>query len=65
MANQLAIAPSQLPGFPGDDPTMTFPLRLSPFEKFVLWDERPSKPMTSFIELHFASPLDSRRLQAA
>ncbi len=65
MANQLAIAPSQLPGFPGDDPTMTFPLRLSPFEKFVLWDERPSQPMTSFIELHFASPLDSRRLQAA
>ncbi len=65
MASSLTIAPSKLPGFPGDDPTMTFPLRLSPFEKFVLWDERQRQPMTSFIELHFASPLDARKLLAA
>ncbi len=44
---------------------MTFPLRLSPFEKFVLWDERQQQPMTGFIELHFASPIDVERLQAA
>ncbi len=48
-----------------NDPDMTFPLRLTPFEKFVLWDERPQQPMTGFVELHFASPLDARRLQAA
>ena len=65
MASSLAIATSKLPGFPGDDPTMTFPLRLSPFEKFILWDERQRQPMTSFIELHFASPLDPSRLLGA
>lgn len=62
--SSLAMAPSQLPGFPGDDPTMTFPLRLSPFEKFILWDERQRQPMTSFIELRFASPLDVGKLLA-
>ncbi|MEZ6074621.1 MAG: hypothetical protein R3C56_02785 [Pirellulaceae bacterium] len=51
MANDpLADAPVTLPGFPVDDPAMTFPLRLSPFEKFILWDERERQPMTGFIE---------------
>ncbi len=35
-----------------------FPLRLSPFERFFLWDERPPHPATSFTELHFATPLN-------
>lgn len=65
MARLLADVPVTLPGFPVDDPAMTFPLRLSPFEKFILWDERERQPMTGFIELHFAAPLDVRRLQAA
>ncbi len=42
-----------------------FPLRLSPFEKFILWDERPQQPMNSFIELHFESLLDEPLLEAA
>lgn len=42
-----------------------FPLPLSPFEKFVIWDERPEHPMTSFIELHFETKLDTARLENA
>ncbi|MFN3191802.1 MAG: hypothetical protein ACE361_14925 [Aureliella sp.] len=35
-----------------------FPLPLSPFEKFLLWDETVTCPMNSFIELHFDDHLD-------
>ncbi|MEM8736211.1 MAG: hypothetical protein AAGG44_18415, partial [Planctomycetota bacterium] len=35
-----------------------FPLALSPFEKFLLWDETDTCPMNSFIELHFDDALD-------
>lgn len=42
-----------------------FPLRLSPFEKFIVWDERPPHPMNSFIELHFESLLDRDILRQA
>jgi len=43
----------------------TFPLRLSPFEKFVLWDERPRQPLTGYVELRFSTPLDAARLETA
>ncbi len=46
-------------------PAGIFPLPLSPFEKFILWDERPRQPMTFFIELHFQSELDVQRLTAS
>jgi hypothetical protein len=42
-----------------------FPLALSPFEKFVLWDETTAHPMTSFIELHFASGVNFQVLEDA
>lgn len=35
----------------------TFPLRLSAFEKYLLWDETPIQPMTMFIEMHFIDPI--------
>ncbi len=35
-----------------------FPLPLTPFEKYLIWDETALQPMTSFIELHFDSRLD-------
>ncbi len=65
MASCLTVTPSKVPGFPGDDPSTIFPLRLTPFEKFILWDERPRQPMTSFIELYFSLPLDHDKLVAA
>lgn len=42
-----------------------FPLPLSPFEKYVIWDECSAQPMSSFIELHFANHLDVRLLERA
>lgn len=42
-----------------------FPLPLSPFEKLIVWDERPPHPMNSFIELHFESLLDRDILSRA
>ncbi|TWU67439.1 hypothetical protein [Crateriforma conspicua] len=35
----------------------TFPLRLTAFEQLLVFDDDPACPMTSFIELHFATPL--------
>ncbi len=65
MASCPTTAPTRQLGFPGDDPSTFFPLRLTPFEKFVLWDERPRQPMTSFIELYFSLPLDLIKLTTA
>ncbi|MEZ6135101.1 MAG: hypothetical protein R3C53_09350 [Pirellulaceae bacterium] len=42
-----------------------FPLPLTPFEKFVLWDETIDHPMTSSIRLIFESKLDFDVLQDA
>ena len=42
-----------------------FPMQLTPFEKFLIWDERPQHPMNSFIELHFDSQLDTSLLEDA
>jgi hypothetical protein len=49
----------------GKIPADLFPLPLSPFEKFVLWDETLEHPMVSYVELHFDSVLDHQRLQEA
>lgn len=38
-------------------PLDIFPLRLSAFEKYLIWDETPDQPMNSFFELHFLDPL--------
>ncbi|MEM6362793.1 MAG: hypothetical protein AAF745_00090, partial [Planctomycetota bacterium] len=42
-----------------------FPLRLAPLEQFLVLDDQENCPRTSFIELHFASPLQSDRLADA
>lgn len=42
-----------------------FPLPLAPIENYLVFDDRPDCPMTSFIELHFASPLQERVLAEA
>jgi hypothetical protein len=50
---------------PTDGEFSLFPLALTPFEKFVLWDEKSSQPMTSFIELQFQTPFDRELLSDA
>ncbi|MEM9825358.1 MAG: hypothetical protein AAF958_02155 [Planctomycetota bacterium] len=45
--------------------TDVFPLPLSPLEKFFLWDDRPSCPMTSFFELQFDGILNRSWLDEA
>ena len=45
--------------------TKMFPLRLTPFELFLVQDEAHDCPMTSFIELHFSNPMQPTVLQAA
>lgn len=47
----------------GKIPVDLFPLPLTPFKKFVLWDETLAHPMVSYVELHFDSVLDQQRLQ--
>lgn len=42
-----------------------FPLPLSAFEKYALWDETPECPMSFFVELHFDSPVNVMVLQSA
>ena len=42
-----------------------FPLPLTPFELFVVHDEKRDCPITSFIELHFSGPMQREILQAA
>lgn len=42
-----------------------FPMPLAPIEKFLVLDDRPECPMTSFIELHFASELQIDLLKKA
>jgi hypothetical protein len=49
----------------GKIPADLFPLPLSPFEKFVLWDGTLEHPMISYVEMHFDSALDHQRLQEA
>lgn len=64
----LVIEPSQLllttepsANLPAD----LFPLPLTPFEQYVLLDDLPAQPMTAFVQLTFASPLDQVRLEQA
>lgn len=42
-----------------------FPLPLAPFEKFLVLDDRPDCPITSFIELHFSRPMNHDALSSA
>lgn len=42
-----------------------FPLPLTPWERYLIWDDRPECPMTSFIELHFTGPLQQSALSQA
>ena len=48
-----------------DVPADLFPLPLTPFEQFILLDDLPDQPMTAFVQLTFASPLEEARLEAA
>ena len=50
-----------LPRIPSD----LFPLPLTAFEKFLIWDETPENPLTSFIELHFLDPLQVQVMEDA
>jgi NRPS condensation-like uncharacterized protein len=63
---------SQIPDWAGDlglqlksQVSSLFPLPFTPLETFLLWDETPQNPMTSFIELHFETPLQLDALRAA
>ena len=47
------------------DTERLFPLPLAPIEKYLVLDDRPDCPMTSFIELHFAGPLQTDALAEA
>ena len=42
-----------------------FPLALTAFEKFFLWDDRAETPLTPIIELHFATRLNTEALKVA
>ncbi|KAA1257611.1 acyltransferase PapA5 [Rubripirellula obstinata] len=50
---------------PTRDSEGLFPLPLAPIEKYLVLDDRPECPMTSFIELHFAGPLQVNALANA
>jgi hypothetical protein len=46
-------------------PIDLFPLPLTAFEKYLIWDETPQQPMNSFIELHFMDPLQVNVMEEA
>ena len=48
-----------------ETPVDLFPLSLSAFEKFLIWDETPQQPLNSFIELHFLDPLQTSVMEEA
>jgi NRPS condensation-like uncharacterized protein len=50
-------------GFAKAENMRLFPLPLTPFEKFMVWDECPEQPMNGFIELHFANRLNVQLLE--
>jgi NRPS condensation-like uncharacterized protein len=41
------------------------PLALTPFERYMLADDRPGYPMVAVMELHFGGPLDHKKLRDA
>ncbi len=49
----------------GTIPAALFPLALTPFEKYFVWDDRPDQPMTPVVELHFSTPLNQDALARA
>jgi hypothetical protein len=67
MAETLTAAPipawalETLPSLPEG----LFPLPLTAFEKYLIWDETPELPMSSFIELHFLDPLQVSTMEQA
>jgi hypothetical protein len=44
---------------------MVFPLKLAPFEEYMLHDDRRDYPMCHFYRLRFAGNLDPLRFEAA
>lgn len=60
----VAAIPSRS-ALPTSDADRLFPLPLAPIEKYLVLDDRPECPMTSFIELYFAGPLQTDALAAA
>ncbi len=42
-----------------------FPTNLTPFEDYMLWDDRPEYPMTFVVELEFKGAVDADALRAA
>jgi hypothetical protein len=42
-----------------------FPLNLTPFEDYMLWDDRPDYPMTFVVELEFQGQIDRAALESA
>ena len=42
-----------------------FPLALTPFEKYFVWDDRPEQPLTPIAELHFSTRLNKEALGRA
>ena len=48
-----------------ESPATVFPLALTPFEKYFLWDDRPEQPMTPIVELQFSTPLNVAAMEQA
>jgi NRPS condensation-like uncharacterized protein len=68
MSSSTTSAASSSQSTPIDsDPSLgnLFPLPLAPFEKFLVLDDRPDCPITSFIELHFTRPMNHQALSGA
>lgn len=46
-------------------PTRLFPLYLTPFEEYMLWDDRPQHPMTFVVEFEFEGEVQQEAFRAA
>ncbi len=42
-----------------------FPLELTAFEKYFVWDDRPEQPLTSVVEMRFSTPLNVEVMERA
>jgi hypothetical protein len=56
LASLVHLPPALLETLP-ELPADLYPLRLTAFEKYCLWDETPKQPMNIFFELHFLDRL--------
>ncbi|QDS90330.1 acyltransferase PapA5 [Rosistilla ulvae] len=46
-------------------PPRTLPLNLTPFEDYMIWDDRPEYPMTFVVQMEFAGTIDREAIEAA